>query len=74
MPEATVAIFICISASLPPPDRLDMAAIKAAPATITDAPPPKPLKSPTISGIEVIATFIAATAPITDPIAIPIMI
>jgi hypothetical protein len=48
------------------------AAIRAEPATSTEAAPPKPLNRPTISGIEVILTRSAVTVPITDPTATPI--
>jgi hypothetical protein len=40
-------------------------------ATRADAPPPKPLKRPTISGMAVIWTMRAATAPIRPPVAMP---
>ena len=40
-------------------------------ATRVDAPPPKPLKRATISGIEVIATFTAAMAPMRLPTTTP---
>ena len=43
----------------------------AEPATRIDAAPPKPLNSPTSSGIEVILTLTAVIAPITEPIATP---
>ncbi len=47
------------------------AAMMAEPATSTEAAPPKPLKRPTSSGMEVILTRMAATAPMSDPAATP---
>ena len=44
----------------------------AAPATSTEAPPPRPLNTATSSGIEVIGIFSASTAPINAPIIAPI--
>ena len=46
----------------------------SAPATRAEAPPPKPLNMPTISGMAVIFTFRAATAPMSEPMMIPTMI
>lgn len=46
----------------------------SAPATIAEAPPPKPLKIPTISGMAVIFTIRAAAAPTREPVMIPMMI
>lgn len=43
-------------------------------ATKAEAPPPKPLKMATISGMAVIATFLAAMAPIKLPITKPAII
>jgi hypothetical protein len=43
----------------------------AAKPTKSEARPPKPLKSATISGIAVIATMRAAIAPTTEPITTP---
>ncbi len=45
-----------------------MASMKEATATRTDAPPPKPLKSATNSGMDVILTLTANRAPTTEPI------
>ena len=56
------------------PPSADTAAITAAPATSTEAPPPKPFSRPTISGIEVILILSAATTPITVPIPTPMAI
>ncbi len=74
IPESTVATLICIesSAGAPAPKAVRVA-IRAEPATSTEAPPPKPLKRPTISGIAVILTLRAVKAPITEPIAMPRM-
>jgi len=47
--------------------------MKAAPATSTEAPPPKPLNSATISGMAVICTRRATIAPISPPSATPAM-
>ena len=55
-PDRTVGIVIWSVGSV--------ASVRTAPATSTDAPPPKPLKIATISGIEVILTFKAKVAPI----------
>jgi len=44
---------------------------RLAPATRTDAPPPKPLKRATICGIPVIGTLTAKRAPIAEPASIP---
>ena len=43
----------------------------AAQPTSSDAAPPRPLKSATISGMDVIATARAAIAPIAPPTTIP---
>ena len=48
--------------------------IISADATNADAPPPNPLKIPTISGMAVMATRRAEITPIRAPIAKPIMI
>ncbi len=69
MPEATVAIFICRSGWVATAATTET---RAEPATSTEAPPPKPLSRPTISGMEVIFTRRAATTPMTVPTATPI--
>ncbi len=43
----------------------------SAPETRAEAPPPNPLKRPTISGMAVIFTVRAATAPMREPMMIP---
>ena len=40
--------------------------------TSTEAPPPKPFRMPTISGIEVILTLVAISQPMTVPTPAPI--
>ena len=45
-----------------------MASMNEAIATRTDAPPPKPLKSATNSGMDVILTLTASKAPTAEPI------
>ena len=44
---------------------------RAPPATRTEAPPPKPFRSATISGIEVILTRAAMMAPMEPPTSMP---
>ena len=63
MPEATVATVIWAVGSL--------ASMSAAPATNTDAPPPKPFSSATICGIAVISILRASVAPIPPPMTTP---
>ena len=72
-PESTVATFICMSPAVAPAPTALKVAISADPATSTEAPPPKPLKRPTSSGIEVIFTLSAAMAPISEPMPMPRM-
>ena len=65
-PDAAVAVSITYGfTSLPAPRS------NSAPATITDAPPPKPFNMPTNWGMSVILIFSASTAPITAPITTP---
>ncbi len=74
MPESTVATLVCMSPpATSPPLTAEKVAMSAEPATRTEAPPPKPLNSPTISGMEVILTLRAATPPIRDPMPMPRM-
>ena len=55
-------------------EKVDDVGLSAAQPTSSEAMPPKPLNSATISGIEVILTSRAAAAPITPPAAKPITI
>ncbi len=67
-PESTVATVSCmVGASMPG----RTASWSAAPATSTDAPPPKPLSSATICGMAVICTIRASMAPSTPPTTMP---
>ena len=66
-----MAIFSCMPKPWPV-SRACAAESSAAPATRIDAPPPKPLSSPTISGIEVILTLAAINPPASVPTAAPI--
>jgi hypothetical protein len=70
-PVTDVATLVCMSAAAPPAWWAACTATSEAMPTSTEAAPPKPLNSPTISGMEVILTFSAATQPTSVPSTMP---